>query len=292
MRKAAVIGAGFAGLAAAYFLSEKYHVTLIDQKGIGAGASGISSGLFHPYPGEKGRLSWEAEEALKWTKKLIDEAEKALGKPVADRRGILRMGPILHPGPDVIQLEKEKFLITSGMTVFPSLYLQGLWLACQKKGVVLHIEKIETLATLQGYDLTLLALGAGIRFFKEREKLKINFVKGQVLTCRLEKPLEKSTSSKVYTALTEQPLTCHVGATYERERIDDIPDPAKAIELLKPHFPLLDCHAGIRVTNPAHYFPILQQIGPTHYVITALGSRGLLYHALLGSRTARLDKML
>ena len=117
MKKAAVIGAGFAGLAAAYFLSDKFQVTLYDQKRIGAGASGISSGTIHPYPGEKGRLSWHAEEAMAMAKKRIQEAEDALGRPVANRDGILRLGPILNPGPDVVELGPEKFLITSGMTV-------------------------------------------------------------------------------------------------------------------------------------------------------------------------------
>jgi glycine/D-amino acid oxidase-like deaminating enzyme len=284
VKKAAVIGAGFAGLAAAYFLSEKFQVTLLDQKGIGAGASGISSGLLHPYPGEKGRLSWHAEEAMAMAKKLIQEAEDALGSPVANRNGILRLGPILNPGPDVVELGPEKFLITSGMTVFPKLYLQGLWLVCQKRGVKLQIEKVSSLEALQGYEMVVLAAGAGIRSFKEQEKLKINFVKGQILTCALEEPLERSISSKIYTALTENPLKCHVGSTYERDVIDEIPDQEKAVSLLKPTLPVLDCRAGIRVTNPAHYFPILEKVGSRHYVITALGSRGLLYHALLGSR--------
>src|ERR1700681_4964194 len=133
MRPIAVIGAGFAGLAAAYYLSETFQVFLYDKKGIGGGASGISSGLLHPYPGEKGRLSWHAEEALALSKKLIAEAEAALGQGRADRRGILRLGPILNPGHDVEELGPQKFLIKSGMTVFPSLYLKGLWLVCQKK---------------------------------------------------------------------------------------------------------------------------------------------------------------
>lgn len=282
MKKVAIIGAGFAGLAAAYYLSKTFQVTLFDQKGIGGGASGISSGLLHPYPGEKGRLSWHAEEALKLSKELIDLAEDALGQPVAQRAGILRLGPILNPGTDVIELGPEKFLITSGITVFPSLYLKGLWKLCKKQGSELKIEKIESLEALQRYHAVILAVGAGIRDFNK--ELKINFVKGQILTCKLDEPLERSISSKVYTAVTENPLECHVGATYEREVLDDIPNLERATELLNPTLPVLDCRAGIRVTNPAHYFPIVQQIGPYHYVITALGSRGLLYHALMASR--------
>lgn len=283
MKKAAIIGAGFAGMAAAYFLSEKYQVTIFDQKGLGGGASGISSGLLHPYPGEKGRLSWHAQEAMAATLKLLDAAEKALGQPVAVRNGILRLGPILTPGPDVIELGPEKFLITSGVTVFPHLYLQGLLKICEAKGATLKMEKIESLDSLSGYDLIILAAGAGIRSFKEKEGLKINFVKGQILTCKLETPLERSVSSKIYTALTRDPLKCHVGATYERDVIDEVPDKEKAISLLNPSLPVVDCRAGIRVTNPAHYFPIMEQVGRTCYVITALGSRGLLYHAYMAA---------
>ncbi len=112
-------------------------------------------------------------------------------------------------------------------------------------------------------------------------------MKGQILTCKLEEPLERSVSSKIYTALTEDPLKCHVGATYERDVIDEVPDKEKAISLLNPSLPVVDCRAGIRVTNPAHYFPIAQQVGPHHYVITALGSRGLLYHALMASKVGK-----
>src|SRR3569832_309662 len=172
MKKVAIIGAGFAGLAAAYYLSKEFQVTVFDQRGIGGGASGISSGLLHPYPGEKGRLSWHAEEAMKLSKELIDKAEEVLGRPVAHKEGILRLGPILNPGPDALPLGPEKFLITSGITVFPALYLKGLWMLCEKQGSELKIEKIESLQSLQGYDAVVLAAGAGIRHFKEHKELK------------------------------------------------------------------------------------------------------------------------
>lgn len=284
MKKIAIVGAGFAGLAATYFLSQKFQVTLFDKIGIGAGASGISSGLLHPYPGEKGRLSWHAEDALTLSKQLIDAAEEILGEPVANRNGILRLGPILSPEKDVVQLGPEKFLITSGWTVFTPRYLQGLWRICEKRGVKLKIEEIKAVDALDPYDHVVLTVGAGIRSFKEREELKIGFVKGQILTCQLSEPMERSISSKIYTALTAGPLQCHIGSTYERDVMDEIPDREKAIQLLNPTLPVLDCRAGIRVTNPAHYFPILKQMGPRCHVITALGSRGLLYHAFLANQ--------
>ncbi len=282
----AIIGAGFAGLAAAYYLSENFQVTLFDLKGIGGGASGISSGLLHPYPGEKGRRSWHAEEGLKATRELLKVAEEELGRPVANYEGILKIGQCLDPGEDVEVLSSDHFLIKSGITVFPELYLKGLWQACQKRGVKLVLQKIDALQDLTEFDQVIIAAGAGIRNFPECDHLKINFVKGQVLTCTLEKPLERSVSAKRYFALTPSEKICHLGATYERDFTNDLPCRETAIVLLQPETEVLDCRAGIRVTNPAHYFPILQQISAKIRAITALGSRGLLYHAYMGKQIA------
>ncbi len=281
--KIAIIGAGFAGLASAYYLSEHFQVTLFDLKGIGGGASGISSGLLHPYPGEKGRRSWHAEEALEATRELLKVAEQEIGQPVANYEGILKVGECLDPGEDVKQLSADTFLIKSGITVFPELYLQGLWQACQKRGVKLVIQNITNLGCLE-FDQIVLAAGAGIRNFPECRHLKINFVRGQVLTCVLDQPLERSVSAKRYQAMTPSEGICHLGATYERDLIDDKPCKETAIALLRPATEVLDCRAGIRVTNPAHYFPILEQINPKTWVITAFGSRGLLYHAYFGKK--------
>jgi glycine/D-amino acid oxidase-like deaminating enzyme len=281
--KIAVIGAGFAGLASAYYLSEHFQVTLFDLKGIGGGASGISSGLLHPYPGEKGRRSWHADEALEATRELLKVAQQELGQPVANYEGILKVGECLDPGDDVERLSGDTFLIKSGITVFPELYLQGLWLACQKRGVKLVIQNVTNLGCLE-FDQIVLATGAGIRNFPECRHLKINFVRGQVLTCVLDQPLERSISAKRYKAKTPSEGIYHLGATYERDLIDDKPCKETAIALLQPETEVLDCRAGIRVTNPAHYFPILEQINPKTWVITAFGSRGLLYHAYFGKK--------
>jgi len=273
----AVIGAGFAGLAAAYYLSKDHKVTVFDQTGIGGGASGVSSGLLHPYPGEKGRRSWKADEAMAAARELLKVSEEALGKKVAHYGGILRQGEILTLGDDVEQLGPDEYIIHSGITVYTELYLQGLWKACEKRGVELVIQKITSLP--EGFDRTILAVGAGIKAFAH--PFNLNFVKGQVLTCRLDHPLERSISSKRYTALTQFSDRCHIGATYERDFMDDNPDLKTAVRLLQPETEVFGCRAGIRVTNRAHYFPILEKLNPTTWAITALGSRGLLYHAYL-----------
>ena len=333
----AIIGAGFAGLASAYYLSEYFDVTLFDQKGIGGGASGISSGLLHPYPGEQGRRSWHADEALAAARELLQVAESALGIPVARFGGILRKGPCLNPGDDVERLAdgsytehaskvgnlarrprkffswserplcehkartKEEnlqrsqrgqkptfeacsvYFIKSGITVFSELYLAGLWKACEQRGVKLVLQQVTQLQELS-CDLIVIAAGAGIRNFPECAHLKINFVKGQVLT--LDKILEQSISSKRYFAVTSDPKQCHLGSTYERDFMSEEPDLEKAVSLLQPEEKVLGCRAGIRVTNPAHYFPLLEQINRKTWALTAFGSRGLLYHAYFGKKIA------
>ncbi|MBS0615929.1 MAG: FAD-binding oxidoreductase [Verrucomicrobia bacterium] len=282
----AILGAGFAGLAAAYFLSEEFKVTVLDAKGLGGGASGVSTGLLHPYAGEKGRKSWHAEEAMGEAKLLLKIAEMELGRLVADYGGIVKKGACIGAGDDVEVLGEDHFLIRSGITVFPKLYLSGLWKAAVRRGAELKIQKIEQLSELESFDYIVLAVGSGIFHFPEGEHLKINAVRGQALVCRLNGPMERSLVAKQYTALTEDPLVCHVGATYERGSRSDEPDLAEAIRLLQPSHEVLGVRAGVRVTNPAHYFPILEKINAKTWVLTALGSRGLLYHAYFAKMLA------
>ncbi|MFS8563307.1 MAG: hypothetical protein LVR00_02840 [Rhabdochlamydiaceae bacterium] len=60
-----------------------------------------------------------------------------------------------------------------------------------------------------------------------------------------------------------------------------------ALHLLKPSLPVRGVKAGMRVTNPAHYFPIIEKIDERTWVVTALGSRGLLYHAYLAEQLTK-----
>ena len=284
MKKVAIIGAGFAGLAAAWHLSEKFHVSLFDRKGIGSGASGASTGLLHPYPGEHGRRSWKADEGMQATIQLLDIAEQEMGRPVALRNGIIKIGKCIGAQEDVDPLGDNRFLIRSGITVFVPLYLEGLWRACQKRDVQFVLEEIKDLKTLDEFDHVIIAAGSGIRHFKEAESLKINFVKGQALLCACLDSLERSETSSHYTALTENPERCYVGATYEKDFISEHPSLEIALHLLVPQLPVLGVRSGVRVTNPAHYFPIVQKLNHRTWVMTALGSRGLLYHAYLAQQ--------
>nr|GEU37178.1 FAD-dependent oxidoreductase family protein [Tanacetum cinerariifolium] len=79
----AVLGAGFAGLSVAWHLLEHSHtelhvcVDVLDEVGIGGGASGVSGGLLHPYS-PKVKPLWRAAECWEESLRLINIAENAI----------------------------------------------------------------------------------------------------------------------------------------------------------------------------------------------------------------------
>ena len=307
----AIIGAGFSGLSAAWHLLclKDCEVVLFDSKGIGGGASGVAAGLLHPYVGEEGKRSDLATEGIAATKELVKVAETALGKKVASHNGILRhiqeeeknqlFLSHCQEFKDVTSLGEGIFCIESGLTIDCPQYLEGLWLAVAGKGAKLILREVWELGELAGFDHIIVAAGAGVRRFPELRKLCIRVIKGQVLHCRIpetEPTLEKSAIGKGYVAISQAPRMCYIGSTYERGVIDEIPDVAKAKSLLFPKiglfFPsvenveIVDCKAALRVIRSGHYFPIVERIKDHLWVFTAMGSRGLLYHAYLGKLLA------
>ncbi|XP_024978891.1 uncharacterized protein LOC112516117 isoform X2 [Cynara cardunculus var. scolymus] len=107
----AVLGAGFAGLSVAWHLLEQSPIELhicidvLDEVGIGGGASGVSGGLLHPYS-PKVKPLWRAAECWEESLRLLSIAETAISSKelglnngelaqnsngfIARRRGILR----------------------------------------------------------------------------------------------------------------------------------------------------------------------------------------------------------
>ncbi len=305
--KVAVIGAGLSGLAIAYHLiiSSVCTVDLFDEKGIGGGASGIACGLVHPYPGEEAKRSWMATEALQALQELLNRVPDV----VVHKPGILRvprhederqnLRAAFASYDDVEEIEGA-FLIKSGLTVNMTRYLQGIWNICQQKGAKLHLQRIQDLNELKSYDQIVVAAGAGLTLFPECQNLKLQFTKGQLLTCRYPsslRSLERSLIGKGYVGVSETREHCVLGSTYERNFSSAQPDISRAKEEILPKiasfFPdvtsleIEGCLAGIRVARKGHYLPIIRKIGESKWVCTAMGSRGLLYHALAGKILAQ-----
>lgn len=294
MTKVAVVGAGFCGVALAWHLTQRtgVEVDLFDSKGLGGGASGAAAGLMHPYVGEAGKRSLFAEEGRLATLELIDVAEKELGFPVADRSGILRMGNIETLYEDVIETAPGVFFIRSGVTIYPALYLKGLWQGAARRGARLILFPVKTLESLEEYDKIFLTVGAGIFDFEEGAHLRLRRTKGQALLCRVPEgvaPLETSVVGKGYIAKGEAVGLFYLGSTYEKGDLTETPCLASALEelvpkaeALAPQFLPLDvveCKAGVRVVRADHYLPFIEQLTEKCYALTGMGSRGLLYHA-------------
>ena len=307
----AVVGAGFSGLALSYHLLLKGAlVDLYDEQGVGAGASGVSSGLLHPYVGEQVRRSQNADAAMEETRKLLGVAAKYCKDPVADFSGILRRATpkqretfLKHQEvyKDVEVMEGDLVKIHSGIVVHSSSYLKGLYQACADMGLNLIVKKLEndSACELQTYDAFILAIGAGIFSFPGLEHLVLSAVRGQTLLCKWSLPvLKEALLGKGHIVPLPGGDKVHLGATYERGVEMTQPCMETALALLTPQAAVLapewtkiealECRAGIRVVRPAHATPWVYKMSDKGFALTAMGSRGLLYHAYYGKMLAEM----
>jgi glycine/D-amino acid oxidase-like deaminating enzyme len=317
--KVAIIGGGFAGLSITWHLaSSGIPCTLFDEKGIGQGASGIASGLLHPFPGAATHYSFMGQEAMHHSLKLLKIAQSYSKEKVADFSGILKLAldnedkrnySALTERYERLKwletdhLKKEvnfinpcpSLLVENGVTVFCEKYLKSLWLACQDKKAQLSLEEIRHISDLDEYDIKIICSGRSIGTFDKT--LKLQFIKGQILTCKAPYPLtSKSIIAKGYIAITSDPLIYHFGSTYEHHYKEEGPCVEIAKKLIfehcssytdiAKHLEVLECKAGVRVSNSKTHLPIIKRYSRGEYAITALGSRGLLYHGLIGKQLA------
>ncbi|MES2273734.1 MAG: FAD-dependent oxidoreductase [Chlamydiota bacterium] len=319
--KIAIIGGGLAGLGVLWPLLQSPHaqVSLFDARGIGGGASGISTGLLHPFPGSRALRSWQAEEGMLATKELLQVVENTIGHPVVKESGVLRLAITdaqkkdfrhrCENDPDTIWWDEAKvatFLpkatiapalwIPTGSTIYTHLYLKGLWQACQEKGAKLELQNVPSLQELEEFDAIILATGAETLHFKECSHLPIKPTKGQTLVCKWPEPLPVSLVSQGHLTPTSDPQLCQIGSTYERIFTSVEPDPKIALTLLEKaaqfypparDFEVVEIRAGVRIARAIGYRPVVEKISPKAWVFTGLGSRGMLYHAWLGKELAR-----
>lgn len=320
--KIAILGAGFSGLATAWHLMQRFpcEITIFDPSGIGGGASGLAAGLMHPYSGAHAKLNWMGLEGMQATKELLAVAAQTLGCPVAEELGVLRVALTQAQEKDFalcaskykdaewISMEACQKLIpgitgssgikiNSGMSVNSSLYLQGLWAACEKRGAILIKERISKLQEVQHYDVIVVAMGAASRLFPELAHLEITPVKGQVLnfTWPAEVPhLPLPLNSHAYLVMDSAKQTCLAGATFERGFSSAEPDIDVAAADILPKVnalmpgvvnrsSLINCRAGLRASTPDHR-PISLRINEKCWVLSGMGSKGLLYHSLFANK--------
>ncbi len=221
---------------------------------------------------------------------------------MANRGGILRkpwvewqkgvFAKIVKKDPTMSIID-DALWVPNGIAVYSRLYLEGLLKACISRGAVLKKERIHSLDAITA-DQIVLATGYQTLDFAD---LPLKRMKGQALICKWgSDPLPYSLISNGHITPTEDPKLCIVGSTYEPEFTHTEPDPAVIPILLEKigsfypparDFEVVEVMAGVRMTPIEGYRPIVQRIDAKTHVFTGLGSRGLLYHALLGKQLAQ-----
>ncbi len=274
----AVIGAGYAGLAATWHLLQAGHfLTVFDG---GEGASHVSTGLLHPAPGKKAEPTWMAKEGMESAIELLTIA----GEETFLRNGILRFASNEEQRK---LFQKNEIFIPEGITVFSRKYLKGLKRACKGAKWIQH--RVLDLAELKDFDQVILTVGAESLSWVS---LPLKKTIGQCLVCRSKEKLQMSLLSNGHITPTEEAGIYLVGSTYEHT---DKPDPKKALALLDQvarfypaakEFEVLDILSGTRIAPKVGYKPILEKIDPKTWIFTGLGSRGLIYHSLFAKRLA------
>ncbi|HEV8051199.1 MAG TPA: FAD-dependent oxidoreductase [Parachlamydiaceae bacterium] len=313
----AILGAGFCGLAAAWFLTQKgnHDITIFDPRGIGKGASGVAAGLLHAYAGSQAKKNIRADEGLAATHRLLKVSETALNEPVIASTGLIRLAVsqkqkedfanIASLYPDVHWLTVEEcqlklgieeahpgIFIDSAVVIDCEKYLQGLWKACTQSNVAFEKKAILSLSELKHFDKILVTMGAAVKSLPELNALKVTPIKGQVLEMQWPPgmpPLRLPISSQAYVLMQNDEKKCISGATYERNFQSEDPDLTTAVEEILPKLQtflpamtsslIVGCRAGVRASAPRHQ-PLMQKIDEKSWVLTGMGSKGLLYHAL------------
>lgn len=312
--KIAIIGAGFSGVATAYKLLLRGHaVTLYDMNGIGGGASGIAAGLMHPFAGRTARLNWRGHEGMKATNELLAVASDALGIAVADSTGIIRVAL----SDEQLKLFKEcsdsntqvdwqtnemmqgrvegiasapGIFIHSAVTVNCPLYLQGLWKTCEKLKGKFEQKRIEDLTSIDA-ERVIITTGA----HRGLHSVPLTQVKGQLLEYDYTKQLPYSIISQGY--IVTKFGSCLAGSTFEKSFTSQEPDIEVARAELEPKifslYPplakakIIGCRSGLRASCQGH-LPVIKQTDERTWVLTGMGSKGLLYHALFADELCKL----
>jgi glycine/D-amino acid oxidase-like deaminating enzyme len=316
MRKIAVVGGGYAGLAASWHLLQKgFDITLFDLED-GKSASVISTGLLQIYPGEHARRSWEGEKALQETISLLDIASNELGEPVYLRNGLFRPAVMAEQEAsfrktaslysDVFWWDEEEvkkklpylspfpgLFVPGAITVDSAKYVEGLHAACLKAGMQFQRKKVESQSELSSFDSIIIAAGAATLDLTSTT-LPLSITKGQMLVCKLPEgfDLTMSIGGKGHISSLGNGL-CFIGSTYERDYKSLAPDLERALLLkdlvstflpVASDFEVVECRAALRIAQKASYLPLIEQLDEKTWIYTGLGSRGLLYHGLFAKK--------
>ncbi len=248
-----IAGSGLAGACAAFVLSKRENVLILDAATPGSGASAIAAGLVSPLMARRARAVWKMEEAVE---ALDDVLREAQCNELFAREGVLKPARSKEQATEFmdaavrwpkhgewyaaaeaqstwpgLRAEHGVLRIISGGTIEMPALCRALVEASVKRGALLKTncrvtkwrETGERVCVSAGEsELTefkarrlLLALGAGYQKFSELTRLHLHPIKGQWIRLMPQPGIENlpPISSRRYIAAHENDLI--VGSTYE-----------------------------------------------------------------------------
>lgn len=305
--KIAVVGAGLAGLAFAWHyhkLNPSMSVTLFDPSPAHLRTSALAN-LLYPHAGLRSKLNWQGLESFFQSIDLLKEIQIYSTQPLYRSIPLLKLA---YTSDHVKEFKKAAEQTSSfrwnNVTPYPK---PGLWIdpVVQVNGQE-YLIALEKALLNQGlsferrwfapgeeqlFDQVIYATG-----FHSKElwpNLPFNGLKGQALILKWPQHFLLDhcvIGDKLHVIPSFDQKTLYIGNTFEREFLDSKPSLEVAKKLLwqgaKTLFPklqeedIIQVQSGVRLNIPG-YLPLLEKLNRRCWLFTALGSKGLLYHAYL-----------
>lgn len=315
-----IAGAGLGGTCAALWLSESNKVTLLS--GTAPAASSIAAGLVNPFTGQRMRGFWNSEIAYEdflQTLSLAGALETynpcGILRPALDKNQSSRLQKISSKKPDSLtwippsHMHDEYPYVSApfgavitkgGIADTPKLIdhilsaliphcnvLHGNLVGWEDSGTEVNAV-LDTKRSLQAKKL-ILAVGAGYLSFPKLRNLNLHCTKGQIVHVAIPMKSTLPVSGHGYAVPTENSLI--LGTTYEHSYTDLEPTKegvAKILALTEHMIPnvrsakIIRASAGIRVGVPGTRLPMTGPLSQNVWVLTGLGSKGLLFGSHIG----------
>lgn len=309
-------GAGIAGLTAAWHLTKVgFDVVVTDTAGVGSGASGTWWALLNPATGIKASPAYGFKEGIESFECMMKDLSvndvpwirKGLVRPATDSnlaKGFAASAKNPEWPPGWVSWKEQMhglagkgaLIVHRGYAIDSRLWMTTITEALKRNGV--EVREHVPMHHKVNADVVLHATGADILQDPDWSHLNIHAIKGQLREVRVNglKGDYPALSSRGYAVRVDEGHWV-LGSTYEHEFADIHPDPAfdaYILDRFRAMFPqpldvsIIGWWSGVRVGS-ANRIPILAEHPekPGQFVMTALGSKGLLHSQVLSRRLVR-----